>query len=90
MWLVAVIACSLVVLVVWLIARRQNRLSVEDSTGMVGRVGEALETFAEEGKVFIRGECWRATAVKGIVQKGERVRVREVRSGLLLVVERFK
>ena len=58
-----------------------------DSTGMIGLEGVAQDTFSKEGVVFVRGELWRATAKRGIVQRGERVRITEVLPGLLVVVE---
>ncbi len=84
-WLLPIAVC--IVLVALL--RRSKRQS-GDQLGMVGLEGVAEETFSREGKVFVRGELWRATARKGIVQKGSRVRVESVEPGLLLVVESVK
>jgi membrane-bound ClpP family serine protease len=59
----------------------------EDLTGVVGLFGKAEETFTTEGTVMVRGEIWKATSKKGIVRKGDRVRVVRVVTGLLLEVE---
>jgi membrane-bound ClpP family serine protease len=61
-----------------------------DHLEMVGLVGVAEETFSREGKVFVRGEIWRATTPRGIIQKGAQVRVQSIEPGLLLVVESVK
>lgn len=66
--------------------RLRNVRSI-DPMGMVGLDGTAEETFSMSGMVFVRGELWRATSERGIVHKGQRVRVTAVRPGLLLVVE---
>lgn len=65
---------------------------VEDGPGadMLGREGVAEETFSLSGTVFVRGELWKATTERGIVHKGDRVRIVGVRPGLLLVVEGAK
>jgi membrane-bound ClpP family serine protease len=69
---------------------RRSKVPAGDQQDMLGLEGVAEETFSREGKVFVRGELWRATAKKGIIQKGSRVRVESVEPGLLLVVESVK
>jgi membrane-bound ClpP family serine protease len=71
-----------------LLIRQVNRLDSGEQTGMVGLTGEAQETFTASGMVLVRGELWRATASKGIVQKGDRVRVLSAGPELTLVVEK--
>lgn len=61
-----------------------------DHLDMIGLEGVAEETFSREGKVFVRGELWRATTRRGIVQKGAQIKVQSVEPGLLLVVESVK
>jgi membrane-bound serine protease (ClpP class) len=53
--------------------------------GMVGEIGVARTAVAPEGKVFVHGELWNATAAVPIGE-GERVRVRSV-DGLRVLVE---
>jgi len=53
--------------------------------GLIGAIGVASTDLALEGKVFIHGELWNATAQHPI-QQGEKVRVLRV-EGLQLLVE---
>jgi membrane-bound serine protease (ClpP class) len=59
-----------------------------DIVGLVGLTGEALDSFSEVGSVSVRGEIWRATTKRGIIQRGERIRVVAVEAELTLLVER--
>lgn len=52
---------------------------------MIGEIGVARTLLEPEGKVFVHGELWNATAAKPIAE-GTRVRVRNV-DGLKVVVE---
>jgi membrane-bound ClpP family serine protease len=76
--------------------QRRNRLagaeipSADDLAGLIGFEGEALETFSGAGKVRVAGEVWRASLSRGIVERGERVRVVGYGSGLVLQVERIE
>jgi membrane protein implicated in regulation of membrane protease activity len=56
---------------------------------MVGRHGIAQQTLAPSGYVRVGGELWLAEVVgdEGSIEKGERIRVREV-NGLKLLVNR--
>lgn len=85
LWVALVICCCAAALI--LIPASRDR---HDPLEMTGSEGIAEEAFSREGKVFIRGELWRATAHHGIIQKGARVRVKSVEPGLLLVVESVK
>lgn len=87
-----VIAAGMVLLAIggMLLVVQSNRAVSEDPTGTIGLEGEATETFTSSGSVLVRGELWRATATKGIVQKGDRVRVLKAGPGLTLIVERIE
>lgn len=63
---------------------RKNRV-VTGSEGMIGEIGVAKTQVGTEGKVFVHGELWNATAV-GEIPAGARVRVSAV-NGLHLAVE---
>lgn len=54
---------------------------------MVGLTGTAEQTFTTDGTVIVQGEIWKATARKGIIHKGDRVRVVAMNPGLILEVE---
>ncbi len=86
------IAIILVVVVVALIAAYllRERGANEDLAGMVGLEGSALETFSELGRVFVRGEEWKATATHGIIEVGVPVKVVGYRHGMVLLVEALR
>lgn len=54
--------------------------------GMIGETGESLETLNPAGRVHVHGETWNAEAVKGAINKGEKIRVTAVKN-LKLYVE---
>lgn len=64
--------------------------STDDLTGLIGLEGDALETFSGKGSVRVAGEVWRANLPRGIVERGERVRVVGYATGLVLLVERLE
>jgi membrane-bound serine protease (ClpP class) len=63
---------------------RRGRVTT-GSEGMIGEIGVARTPLGPEGKVFVHGELWNATA-RGAIAEGARVRVAGV-NGLHLVVE---
>jgi membrane-bound serine protease (ClpP class) len=46
--------------------------------GLLGEIGESLETLDPLGTVWVHGERWRAESVAGKINKGEKVRVAEI------------
>jgi membrane-bound serine protease (ClpP class) len=54
--------------------RAQRRRAVTGSEGMVGETARVVESLSPEGKVFLRGEIWRASADRA-VPKGDLVRI---------------
>jgi membrane-bound ClpP family serine protease len=70
-------------------SRRQGADKVPEPLwiGMVGVRGTADQTFTSEGTVSVNGEIWKATSRKGIINKGERIRVVALKPGLVLEVE---
>jgi len=84
-----VIALLVLVCVLMLVVRSLGAQAGSfDVVGLVGSEAEAVETFSELGRVIVRGEIWRAVTKRGIVQRGDKVRVVAVESELTLVVER--
>jgi membrane protein implicated in regulation of membrane protease activity len=69
--------------------RSYESYSRHDPHPMVGRHGIAQQTLAPSGYVRVGGELWLAEVVgnEGSIEKGERIRVREV-NGLKLLVNR--
>lgn len=60
-----------------------------DVVGLVGSIGEAMEAFSDSGTITVRGEIWKASAARGLVQRGDKVRVIEVGPELTLIVEKL-
>ncbi len=63
---------------------RRNRVTT-GKEGMIGEIGVARTALGPDGKVFVHGELWNATA-RAAIAEGTRVRVAGV-NGLHLVVE---
>ncbi len=80
-----IVVAALFILAVWLAARAQRLRATTGREGLVGEIGEARSDLALEGKVFVHGEIWNATATAPI-SKGRRVRVVQV-EGMRLRVE---
>lgn len=68
-----------------LVLRAHKNKVVTGTEAMIGEVGVARTAVANDGKVFVRGELWNASAANTIAA-GSRVRVREV-DGLRVIVE---
>ena len=65
--------------------RAQVSTTQTGQRGLVGKVGEVKQDIDPEGKVFVHGELWRATAGEPIAS-GSQVRVTDI-EGLTLRVE---
>ena len=68
-----------------LVLRAHKNRVVTGTEAMIGEVGVARTPLGPDGKIFIRGELWNATA-KSAIAEGARVRVRDVQ-GLRVIVE---
>lgn len=68
-----------------LVVRAHKNRVVTGTEAMIGEIGVARTPVAADGKVFVRGELWNATAPTTIAE-GSKVRVRGV-EGLRVVVE---
>jgi len=66
---------------------RANKI-VTGAQGLIGEIGTAQTALAPQGKVFVHGELWDATA-SSPVDAGQRVVIRKV-DGLELQVEPAK
>lgn len=71
--------------VAFLVFRSQVSKPTTGSAGLVGEIGVVRQALMPEGKVFVHGELWNATASSPI-EEGSRVRVVNVK-GLMLEVE---
>jgi membrane-bound serine protease (ClpP class) len=55
--------------------RAQRLKPVTGMEGLVGDIGESLVALNPAGTVWVHGEIWQAELVRGVVEKGEKVRV---------------
>ncbi len=83
---VGLFLAAVILPVMWLVLRAQLRRATTGKEGMIGLAGEATTPLDPEGTVLVHGEYWQARATRP-VPAGARVRVREVKDGLRLVVE---
>ncbi len=81
-------ASGFFIVVIWLAIKAQMRKHSTGVEAMIGSEAEAVTDIANEGKVFLNGEYWKATS-KEPVKKGAKVRVVKV-DGLSLIVEEIK
>ena len=82
------VASGFFIVVIWLAIKAQMRKHFTGVEAMAGAEAEVVTDIDNEGKVFIKGEYWRATSEKPI-KKGAKVKVIKV-EGLSLIVEEIK
>ncbi len=82
---VAILSTAIFVGVATLALRARSRAVVSGREQMIGSIGEALESFADRGRVHVMGEDWQART-RSAVLAGQRVKVIDI-EGLTLVVE---
>jgi membrane-bound serine protease (ClpP class) len=82
------VASGFFIVVIWLAIKAQLRKHSTGVEAMTGSEAEAVTDIDNEGKVFLKGEYWKATSEKPI-KKGAKVRVVKV-EGLSLIVEEIK
>ena len=68
--------------------RAQRRKVVTGIEGLVGEIGEVMETLSPTGIVKVQGEIWNAESLSGTIDKGEKVIIKEM-NGLKLFVEKI-
>ena len=68
--------------------RAQRRKVVTGIEGLIGATGESLEILDPMGTVNMQGEVWNAESLTGKINKGEKVRVMEMKD-LKLYVEQI-
>jgi membrane-bound serine protease (ClpP class) len=81
---VALVASSLLLILVYTLMRMRRRPAVSGTESMLGQLAEALEDFEEHGAVFVNGERWNADTTAAVT-KGDRVRIEKI-DGLHLQV----
>ncbi len=85
----AIAVGGLLLFVVFAVVRAQKRKVTTGKEGLVGLLGKASNNVSSTGRVFVNGEYWRATCVKGIIEKGSQIRVVSMHPGLILEVEKI-
>lgn len=83
LWSLFLLAIVCVGVIVWCLPKSSITNPVP-----LGRVGVAVQTFAKEGFVLVRGELWRAHNRAGVIAKGDAVVVVGYGSGLSVEVVR--
>ena len=68
--------------------RAQRNKVVTGIEGLVGDIGEVIETLSPAGIIKVHGEIWNAESLGGTINKGERVSIKEMK-GLKLFVEKI-
>jgi len=69
--------------------RAQSRKVVTGREGLSGAIGEAMSPLNPYGRVMVDGEIWNAESVGGLIQKGEKVRIKEMKD-LKVFVEKIR
>jgi membrane-bound serine protease (ClpP class) len=85
---VTVLAAIFGGLLLWMAAylvRLRNRGAVSGRGSIVGGIGQAMQAFTGDGKVWLEGEAWQAVSERPVL-KGQDVIVRNL-EGLVLHVE---
>jgi len=83
----AVVTALFFALIVGLGIRAHLRKPTTGKEGLVGAIGIASEDLNPSGTIMVEGELWSAESVSGLIEKGEKVKVLEVK-GMLLKVEK--
>lgn len=79
------VASGFFIVVIWLAIKAQMREHFTGTKAMIGAEADVAEDIDKEGKVFLKGEYWKAVSDQP-VKKGARVRIIRV-DGLRLIVE---
>ncbi|HHM24172.1 MAG TPA: hypothetical protein ENJ23_03945 [Bacteroidetes bacterium] len=87
-WLAGLVLFALNLLLAWAVYRVFRKRPVTGKEGMIGRTGEVLNDFEDEGQIKIKGEIWTALTDTPL-KKGDRVMVVATK-GLHLIVRRVR
>ncbi len=69
--------------------KAQRAKPITGIEGMIGSIGESIETLDPDGRVRVHGELWNAQSQSGVINKGEKIRVVGIQN-LKLYVELFQ
>lgn len=65
--------------------KAQKRKAITGLEAMNGLTGVVMNSLEPDGRVIVNGEIWNAVAINGIVKRGEKVRVIEMKKFILYV-----
>lgn len=65
--------------------KAQRNKVVTGIEGLLGDVGEVMEMLAPTGTIKVQGEIWKAESLAGNINKGEKVRIKEMKNMKLFV-----
>jgi len=68
--------------------RAQRLKPVTGSIALIGRIGEAKESLDPFGMVLVNGELWQAESQSGLINIGEKIRVKDMK-GFKVFVEKI-
>jgi membrane-bound serine protease (ClpP class) len=66
--------------------KAQRRKAVTGLDSLIGDTGEVIEPLDPTGMVRVHGELWSAESLSGVIGKGEKVRVKEMKNLKLFVI----
>jgi membrane-bound serine protease (ClpP class) len=81
----SIVIAAVCVLFLWLAIRAQRERVGTGREGLEGKTGVVTEELDPQGKIFVHGEIWNATAVSGAIPEGAKVRIVKVDEMLLTV-----
>lgn len=82
-----IITTAFFLFVVGLGLKAQKSRVLTGTEGFIGETGTALSELAPSGLVHVHGERWSAESISGHIEKGEKVKVTDIK-GLKIFVER--
>ncbi len=65
--------------------KAQKRKAVTGASALIGMTGEVLDVLDPSGNIKVQGEIWKAASLAGTINKGEKVRIKEVKELKLFV-----
>jgi membrane-bound serine protease (ClpP class) len=62
---------------------------VTGAHALIGKTGEVIDGLDPSGSIKVNGEIWNAESIAGMISKGEKVMIKEMKN-LKLYVEKIK
>lgn len=87
--LLGILVMIFFVITTFIIIKQRDQKAMVGEDMMVGMEGVVKTRIDPEGDVFVNSELWRVRSLGEVIEKGEKVVVRQVK-GLLLTVEKIQ